>query len=330
MPRSKSASLLARESRNTDSLNFVPTMLMQRRTFLKTSLAGAGLVALPGAIHLSRAEAPKVTLKLSSQEGRVPGASLKDKVGNLEQWGASAIELGGNAQGRLAEIKEALKGTSIKVSAICWGSHGGDLVSRDKAKQAKGIQDLKDILATAGELAAAGVIFVPCFHKQSDLPPDELDKILLDILPAIGEHAQKAGSRVLLEPLNKNETFYLNRIEQAAAICAKVNHPAICLMGDFYHMGLEEKSDQQAFVTGGKWLHHIHLASRVRWLPGQDKLKEPDQPERSFVDGFRGLKRIGYQDYCSLECGMPKGAKGEECVPAAFDFLRRQWDEATV
>ena len=56
-------------------------MLMQRRTFLKTSLAGAGLVALPGAIRLSRAEAPKVTLKLSSQEGRVPGASLKDKVG---------------------------------------------------------------------------------------------------------------------------------------------------------------------------------------------------------------------------------------------------------
>ena len=97
---------------------------------------------------------------------------------------------------------------------------------------------------------------------------EELDKILWDILPEIGDHAQKAGSRVMLEPLNKGETFYINRIEQAAAICRKINNPGICLMGDFYHMAKEEKSDSSAFKEGAPWLHHVHLASRVRWLPG--------------------------------------------------------------
>ncbi len=302
---------------------------MKRRHFLQTGLIAAGAVALPGRLIAEAPTKPGV-LKLGSQEGRLPGATLKEKVANLEKWGASGLELGGDPSSRIAEIKEAIKGTNVKITALCWGSCKGDLVSSDAEKRKAGIEALKKALNTAGELESTGVIFVPCFHKQSTLTPDELDKVLQEILPEIAEHAKKAGSRVLLEPLNKGETFYLNRIEQAAAICRKINHPGICLMGDFYHMAKEEKSDSEAFTTGAPWLHHVHLASRVRWLPGQDKLKEPDQPERSFVDGFRALHRIGYQDYCSLECGVARGTDPLEAIPAAFDFLRRQWTEATA
>jgi hydroxypyruvate isomerase len=74
------------------------------------------------------------------------------------------------------------------------------------------------------ELESTGVIYVPCFHKQSGLKPAELDKILFDVIPAIGDYAKKVGSRILLEPLNKKETFYINRLEQAAAICNKLNN----------------------------------------------------------------------------------------------------------
>jgi sugar phosphate isomerase/epimerase len=300
---------------------------MKRRRFIQHSLTAAATVALT---HRTMAAPEKKTgvLKLSSQEGRVPGGSLKEKVANLEKWGGCGLELGGDPANRIAEAKDAIKGTGVRISALCWGAHNGDLVSKDAAKRKAGIEDLKKALNTAGELEATGVIFVPCFNKQSDLTPAELDQILLEILPAIGDHAQKAGSRVLLEPLNKGETFYLNRLDQAAAICRKLNNPGIGLMGDFYHMNLEEKSDAEAFTTGAPWLHHVHLASRVRWLPGQDKLKQPDQPERSFVNGFRALYQTGYQDYCSLECGVAKGTDPLVAVPAAFDFLRAQWAEA--
>jgi sugar phosphate isomerase/epimerase len=302
---------------------------MKRRTFIQTSLIAAGAAALPARLTAAAPAKPGV-LKLGSQEGRIPGANLKEKVANLEKWGCTGLELGGDPASRIAEIKEAIKGTNVKISALCWGAHAGDLVSTDAGKRKDGIESLKKALNTAAELESTGVIFVPCFHKQSTLSPEELDKILLEILPDIGDHAQKAGSRVLLEPLNKGETFYLNRIEQAAAICRKINHPGICLMGDFYHMAKEEKSDSEAFKTGAPWLHHVHLASRVRWLPGQDQLKEPDQPERSFVDGFRALHQLGYQDYCSLECGVAPGKDPMQAVPAAFDFLRSQWAEATA
>jgi sugar phosphate isomerase/epimerase len=300
---------------------------MKRRRFLQHTLTAAGTVALAHHTLAAPDKKPGV-LKLGSQEGRLPGGSLKEKIANLEKWGGCGLELGGNPANRIAEVKEALKGTGVRISALCWGSRNGDLVSKDLAKRKAGIEDLKNALNTAGELESTGVIFVPCFNKQSELTPAELDQILLEILPAIGDHAKKAGSRVLLEPLNKGETFYLNRLEQAAAICRKLDNPGIGLMGDFYHMNLEEKSDAEAFTTGAPWLHHVHLASRVRWLPGQDKLQQPDKPERSFVNGFRALYQTGYQDYCSLECGVAKDTDPLVAVPAAFDFLRAQWAEA--
>ena len=246
---------------------------------------------------------------------------MKEKVANLAKWGGCGIEFGGDPSGRIAEIKEALNGTGVKVSALCWGSCAGDLVSLDADKRKKGVAALKNALATAGELESTGVIFVPCFHKQSTLAAAELDKILLEILPGLGEHAVKCGSRVLLEPLNKGETFYLNRVGHAAEICRKVNHPGVCLMGDFYHMSKEESDQTQAFIEGGPWLHHVHLATgKSRILPAQE--------EHSYVAGFKGLKQTGYQDFCSLECGLKKNTDPMVEIPKAFEFLRKQWQEA--
>ena len=87
------------------------------------------------------------------------------------------------------------------------------------------------------------------------------------------------------------------------------------MMGDFYHMFFEETSDLGAFISGGDYVHHVHLASRIRVLPGQD--------DRQFIDGFRGLKLIGYQDFCSLECGCQGDAEVE--IPKSVQFLRDQW-----
>ncbi|HPD13852.1 MAG TPA: sugar phosphate isomerase/epimerase family protein [Planctomycetota bacterium] len=292
---------------------------MDRREFLRRSAGTAALATAAGQV-LAAEEAKKETavLKLGSQAGRIPGKTLRDKVLQLQDWGGVGLELGGG--GNVKEIQEAIKGTTVKVSACCWGSAGGALVSPDKEKRDKGIEQIKAALKFGGEVESTGVIFVPCFNGQSTLKPEELDKVLADILPAIGDYAVEQKCRVLLEPLNVGETFYLRRLEQAAAICSKLNHPGICMMGDFYHMCKEEKDDEAAFVTAGKWLHHVHLASRARNLPGQD--------DRSFVAGFRGLKKIGYQDYCSLECGV-KG-KPEEEIPKSFRFLEQQWKEATV
>jgi sugar phosphate isomerase/epimerase len=179
---------------------------------------------------------------------------------------------------------------------------------------------MKEILTAAGALGSTGMIMVPAFHNQSKLGHQEARDLLIKLLGELGDHAHKAGTRVLLEPLNRRECHFLRQVADGAAICRDVNNPGVALMGDFWHMTWEETSDMAAFIAAGKYLHHVHMASRkTRKTPGED---EGD----NYVDGFRGLKLIGYQDYVSFECGC----KGErtKAIPAAVKLLRDQWESA--
>jgi len=292
-------------------------MNITRRGFLTTSSVAAGAAVLTGTTVADEPK-PEAVLKLSSQFKIIPGKSLAERLANMEKWGFDGVELYGDIVGNEKKYEDAIKKTKLKVSAICWGSHNGDLVSDVVEKRAGGVEALKRVLTSAGALGSTGVIFVPAFNGQTKLNNQEIRKILVDTLPAIGEHAVKAGTRVVMEPLNRREAFFLRQVADAASIARDCKNPGICVMGDFYHMFIEETSDRGAFISGGPLLHHVHLASRTRVLPGQD--------DRQFVDGFRGLKSIGYQDYCSLECGV-RGDRTVE-IPKSLAFLRQQWLQA--
>ena len=295
-------------------------MSVTRRGFFMAGAAtAAGLAAAPSITLADPPQAkPEATLKLSSQLGVIPGKDLQEKLAKMEQWGFDGVELGGDIVGNEKKFEDAMKNTKLKVSATCWGSCKGDLVSDVVEKRAGGIEALKQVLTSAGALRSTGVVYVPAFNGQTKLSNQEIRKVLLDILPAIGEHAAKAGTRVVLEPLNRGEAFFLRQVADAASIARDCKSPGIGVMGDFYHMFIEETSDLGAFISGGPYVHHVHLASRIRVLPGQD--------ERQFIDGFRGLKWIGYQDYCSFECGV-RGNRDEE-IPKSMAFLREQWAKA--
>lgn len=298
---------------------------MDRRQFLKTCLAGAGAAAGMGGLGgVKRAEAAtdgrllKAELKLGSQEGRLPGGTLHDKIRNLQEYGGTGIEIAaGGLPDRVKEIRSALAGTSVQVSAIC--AAAGPYIVPDADTRRNNIENAKVLLSAAADLRATGVILVPAFNSaENQLSGKPARDLLLEILAELGAHAEKVKSRILLEPLNRGEAFFLRQLADAASICRDVNSPGVAVMGDFYHMFFEETSDRGAFISAGGYLHHVHLGSRKRLLPGQD--------DRSFIDGFRGLKEIGYRDFVSLECGC-KG-KPEEEIPKSFRFLEKQWKEA--
>jgi sugar phosphate isomerase/epimerase len=297
-------------------------MVLNRRGLLAGGAAAAATLATAAPASMAWAAKPKMdgVLKLSSQLPVIPGKSLEEKIAKMDKWGFDAVELPGDIVGKEKMFKDAIKDTKLKFSAVCFGSMNGDLVSEDKAKRGPAAEKLKQVLTSAGELGTTGVIYVPAFNGQTKLANQEIRAILLDVLPGIGEHAVKVGSRLLLEPLNRKEAFFLRQVADGASICRDCKSPGICMMGDFYHMFIEETSDLGAFISAGSLLHHVHLASRIRVLPGQD--------ERQFVDGFLGLKWIGYQDYCSFECGV-KGNRDEE-IPKSMAFLRDQWAKAEL
>lgn len=300
---------------------------MDRKTFLKTSLAGAAaLVAAPGALISCESPEKKKSstpLRLSFQEGLTPGESLNEKLDFMESLGVTGFEPGGKGlAGRVQEISEALKGRNIKVSAICAG-FDGFILAQDPEVKAQFDTSMREIVRAAGELGSTGVIMVPVFNWQQPSLPHTLEtrEYLCAQLHDLGEFALSCGTTVILEPLNRKEAFYLRLVADAAAICRDAQSKGVRCMGDFWHMQ-EETSDYAAFMAAGSCLRHVHIASRGnRVMPGEDG--EAD----NYVDGFRALKELDYPYYVSLECGC-RSENRKAAITAATHLLQTQWEEA--
>ncbi|MDR2087109.1 MAG: sugar phosphate isomerase/epimerase [Dysgonamonadaceae bacterium] len=311
-------------------------MTINRRNFLRASLSGVALTTLGGASIVSCAssttkdktgkngkEEKAVELKLSFQEGTAPGESLNEKFDYMERLGIAGYEPGGNGlAGRVAEIKQALQGRNIQISAICAGFKGF-ILSTDEAVRNEFFSSMKEIIAAAGELGSVGVVMVPAFNSQTPVFPhtQETRDFLCEQLNTLGNYAVEHGTTVILEPLNRKEAFYLRMVADAASICRDINNPGVRCMGDLWHMVWEETSDSGALLSAGEYLQHVHIASRKRRsMPGEDG--EAD----NYIDAFKALKQLRYDKYVSYECGC----QGDKAIvlPESVKLLREQWEQA--
>ena len=300
---------------------------MKRRQFFQATAASAAMLALASCGDKAKTcgackKGKDTELKLSFQEGIAPGENLNEKLDYMEKLGVVGFEPGGRGlKDRVSEIQEALKGRNIKVSAICAG-FDGFILAEDEAVKAQFDTTMREIIEAAGQLGSTGVIMVPAFNGQTPCKPHTLEtrEFLCAQLHELGEFALQNNTSVILEPLNRREAHYLRQVADAAAICRDADSEGVKCMGDFWHMQ-EETSDYAAFMAAGKYLQHVHIASRGRRkMPGED----PDVDK--YVDGMRALKELGYQNYISFECGT-EGDRNVT-VPAAVELLRKQWEEA--
>ena len=296
---------------------------MQRSMLGLTAMTLGPLGITSCASKSNEDKSKEAKLNLSFQEGIPPGESLTEKLDFMESLGIVGFEPGGRGlAGRVQEIQDALKNRPIKVAAICAGFDGFILAEDAKTKELFD-STMREIVAAAGELGSTGVVMVPAFNGQKPCLPhtQETRDYLCQQLHDLGEYAVKCGTTVILEPLNRNECFYMRLVADAAAICRDSQSEGVKCMGDFWHMK-EEPSYYAAFMAAGsQYLQHVHMASRGRRLmPGEDG--ELDD----YRQGLKALKEIGYNKFVTFECGCEGERK--ETVTAAVELLRKQWQEA--
>jgi len=314
---------------------------MNRRSFFKTALAGLGALAWSRPMS-ARAEtapsngmprlvppSPPAELHISCQQALVPGKTFEERFDFLEANGFDRVEVSGGNYEWLAKnvnaLATAIKGRKLRFSAACVGAHGNAGMADPAARRAV-IDTTKSILENVAQLGVVGAIMCPA-RKKIELPFPELrERFLSEILPEISATAEKCGACVILEPLNRNETMFLRQVADGAAIARDAKSPGVCVMGDFWHMTFEETSDMGAFISAGTRLKHVHIASRkTRKIPGADGDAD------NYVDGFKGLKLIGYRGAISIEAGYPKDTPDEQkkkLLAQAATLIRNQWNEA--
>jgi D-psicose/D-tagatose/L-ribulose 3-epimerase len=147
-----------------------------------------------------------------------------------------------------------------------------DISSPDESIRKVGIEYLKRCLETAQKIGSpilGGVTYAPWLYFPDDIDLQPYRDRSAAALHEVAVIASDLGISLTLEILNRFETFMFNTVTEGLAFLEQVDHPAIKLQLDTYHMNLEEDDLADAIRQAGKHIGHFHCAASNRKLPGQ-------------------------------------------------------------
>lgn len=314
---------------------------MKRRDLIMgTGVAGAAV--LTGSLEADAADKassgmPKLTppkkpaeLNLCLQWWHIPGRETNEKLDFLEEHGFTSVEIpsGNWPVENLEAMNKAMKDRKLFIATACGPS---DFSHADPARREAEVKRFLPTIEALGAMKSVGLILCPARRKLGMGHWELRQDFVTNTGKRLAEHAAKHGTSIVLEPLRRNETPFLRQVADGARIAADIG-PGAAVMGDFWHMELEETSFMGAFICGGNLLKHVHIAGlKRRIIPGCD-------PADVYTDGFKGLKLIGYRGAISFEGGWPrnpanpkKGLPKEEKVKLIRNMaklLREQWAAA--
>lgn len=258
-------------------------------------------------------------MRLLCQEHLAPGATLAEKWAFLEEAGYDGLELRGTDG--FAERREELRrahAAGIPMPTVCLISDHfiGDF---DAARRRDAIEHMRSLLSTIAEVGGEGAVTPASFGMHSNaLPPFRAPRepaedraVLLEGLAELGEHAAREGVAVYLEPLNRYEDHMLNTLADAAALCRELGLPSVRVMGDVFHMSIEERDPAASIRAAGALLSHVHLADSNRSHPGSG--------HTDFASIVDALRDTGFRGCLALECRV---VDPERTLPAVARMLR--------
>jgi hydroxypyruvate isomerase len=164
--------------------------------------------------------------------------------------------------------------------------------------------EFRDGFARALEYAA--VLGNDRIHAMAGLLPGEAQRerhlaVYLDNLAYAARQAATADITVLIEPINTRDMpgFFLNRQNQAQAICKEVGADNLKVQFDFYHCQIVEGDVISTLRRDFAGVGHIQIA-------GVPDRHEPDMGELNYAWLFEEIDRLGYSGWIGCEY-RPKG-----------------------
>ena len=161
----------------------------------------------------------------------------------------------------------------LELDVLCSTGLGPDtdISNPDPAVRRNGIEFLKRCLDVAGDLGSpilGGVTYAPWFgFPEGDL--EERRRLSAASLREVAVAADGLGLTVCMEVLNRFETFMINTVGMAQSYLELVDHPAVQIELDTFHMNMEESDFTAAIHAAGPRLGHFQCAANNREMPGK-------------------------------------------------------------
>lgn len=225
------------------------------------------------------------------------GEDIEKSITRVATFGYDAIELAGEPRSLdAAKVSRLASDHGIKVSSVCSiYTAPRDLASPDSKVRKDALAYVKEVADLAAAVACPVIIIAPtaCMKMTPWKDPVEERKWAVEGIRAGAEYAQSVGVNLTIECWNRYETYMINRLEQGLEMLREVNMPNVGVMGDTFHMNIDEADIAEAFRKAGKDLNHVHLADSNRAAPGTGHL--------DFLPILKALKEVNYQGYLTFE-----------------------------
>ncbi len=235
-------------------------------------------------------------------------------IARLAKFGYSSIEISGEPDiYDTKHVSGLLKDAGLK----CWGAvtlmlGERNLVAKNESQRAASVKYVKDCITMVKELDGYEITIVPGTVGKiiPDASPDEEWKWAVDGMAEIMAHALVEGIRPAIEPLNRFETYFINRGEQAMAL-AEATGPdcGVCL--DAFHINIEEADWRQAIRDVGDRLTDFHVAENNRMPPGMG--------DYDWAEVVSILREVGYDGAMTMEFVAPIDRTPANHYPNAID-----------
>lgn len=221
---------------------------------------------------------------------------IRRTIERMKQTGVDALEISGEPdQFDAKEVRALLKEYGRKA----WGSvtltlADRNLAAKDAAQRAKTVDYMKRVVTLAKEIDGQIVTVVPVTVGKvvPDSTVENEWKWLVEGMREVYTHSEKAGIRLAIEPLNRFETYLINRGDQALALANEVGpNCGICL--DLFHMNIEEADLLAAFRNAKGRFFDVHIADNNRFAPGMGTL--------DFARIVETIRSTGYDGALTLE-----------------------------
>lgn len=151
----------------------------------------------------------------------------------------------------------------------------------------------------AGEAGVKVVVFGSGGARKvpEGFDPDTAGQQLVWFLKMSADYAAAAGVMIVIEPLNRTETNIINSVAEGVELMRRVNHPAVRMLVDAFHL-MRECESVETVVRHMSAFAHMHVATQAnRRYPGN----EPCEGLAVFLEAVR---RSGYKGRMSVEARL--------------------------
>jgi len=231
-------------------------------------------------------------------------------------------------------LADACDDIGLKRTVVACLPLGANMISVDAGERKRAVDFLRacvDCTSTLGGEVIAGPMYSPVGKLVGRGPSLKEFKWAVEGFRKVGDHAELAGIKVSVEPLNRFETYFLNSQVQAAGLTKAINKKNVGHMYDTFHANIEEKDIAAAVKAGGKGINHVHISANDRATPGQDHV--------DYATTIKALKAIKYNGWLTVEAfgrALPELAAAtciwrqmfkneEQLAKDSAKFVRKIW-----